>query len=128
MIEGLNKLLAKGMDSPELRFGLGKGYLEQGDSGQAIVHLSACVAQKADYSAGWKLLGKAYLQQGDRARAASAWRTGIDVAERRGDKQASKEMAIFLKRLQKAAAPADAASNEVGGAEAGFTDADPTEG
>lgn len=31
MIEGLEKMLAKGVDNALLRFGLGKGYLDAGD-------------------------------------------------------------------------------------------------
>ena len=34
----------------------------------------------------------------------AAYRDGIAAAERRGDKQAGKEMAVFLKRLEKGAA------------------------
>ena len=33
--------------------------------------------------------------------ALDAYRHGIDVAERRGDKQAAKEMSVFARRLQK---------------------------
>ena len=39
MIESLQKMLAKGMDNPMLRFGLGKGYLDLGDAAEAAVHL-----------------------------------------------------------------------------------------
>ncbi|HEY5716865.1 MAG TPA: hypothetical protein VIS52_00105 [Motiliproteus sp.] len=101
MIEGLEKLLAQGKDSPELRFGLGKGYLEREQWLAAVQHLRQCVAQKPDYSAAWKLLGKALLGQGDQAEAAACWQQGIQVAEARGDKQAAKEMAVFLRRLQR---------------------------
>jgi len=33
--------------------------------------------------------------------AIDAYQNGIRVAEERGDKQAAREMAVFLKRLQK---------------------------
>ena len=61
MIEGLEKMLAKGVDNALLRFGLGKGYLDAGDAERATEHLQRCVEQDPTYSAGWKLLGKARL-------------------------------------------------------------------
>ncbi|WP_210395356.1 hypothetical protein [Motiliproteus sediminis] len=101
MIEGLERLLAKGTDSPELRFGLGKAYLERQEAERAVAHLRACVTHKQGYSAAWKLLGKAYQAQGDAVAAADAWRQGIAAAQQGGDKQAEKEMQVFLRRLEK---------------------------
>lgn len=102
MLESLEKMLAKGMDNPLLRFGLGKGYLDQGEAALAVEHLSQCVAQDKDYSAAWKLLGKAQQLAGNAEGARSAWQQGIAAAERKGDKQAQKEMSVFLKKLDKA--------------------------
>jgi cytochrome c-type biogenesis protein CcmH/NrfG len=64
------------------------------------------VEQDGDYSAAWKLLGKALAESGDADGAAAAYRNGIAAAERRGDKQAAKEMTVFLRRLDKPAAGA----------------------
>ncbi len=69
MIEGLEKMLAKGVDNALLRFGLGKGYLDAGDAERAAEHLQRCVEQDPKYSAGWKLLGKARQAAGDLAGA-----------------------------------------------------------
>ena len=96
-------LLAAGKDSALLRFSLGMQYLGAGDAARAAGHLRRAVEQDPDYSAAWKLLGKALAESGDTAGAMSAYREGIAAAERRGDKQAGKEMAVFLKRLEKAA-------------------------
>ena len=101
-VERFEALLASGKDNAMLRFTLGKLYLDAGDAPRAAGHLRHAVAKDADYSAAWKLLGKALAQSGDSADAASAYRSGIDAATRRGDKQAAKEMAVFLKRLEKA--------------------------
>ncbi|WP_421863353.1 tetratricopeptide repeat protein [Motiliproteus sp.] len=101
MIEGLEKLLAKGTDSAELRFGLGSAYLKQNQLQQAIEHLTRCVEQKPDYSAGWKLLGKAYFKAEQPQQAMDSYQQGIRVAEAQGDVQAVKEMQVFLKRLQR---------------------------
>ncbi len=93
MLESLEKMLAKGVDNPLLRFGLGKGYLDLGDQARAAEHLQRCVTLDPKYSAAWKLLGKAHQGAGDLLEAARA----------HGDKQAEKEMTVFLKKLEKTA-------------------------
>lgn len=105
-IPALQRLLAQGRDNALLRFSLGKALLDTGDAAQAVVHLGQCILQDPAYSAGWKLLGKAHLAAGDPAAAAAAWAQGIAVAQRNGDKQAEKEMAVFLRRAHKAMSPA----------------------
>lgn len=94
-------LLAAGKDSALLRFSLGMHYLGAGDAARAAGHLRRAVEQDPDYSAAWKLLGKALAESGDAKGAMGAYRDGIAAANRRGDKQAGKEMAVFLKRLEK---------------------------
>ena len=96
-------LLASGKDSALLRFSLGMHYLGTGDATRAAGHLRRAVEQDPDYSAAWKLLGKALAESGDAPAAIAAYRDGIAAADRKGDKQAGKEMGVFLKRLQKAA-------------------------
>jgi predicted Zn-dependent protease len=96
-------LLAAGKDSALLRFSLGMHYLAGGDAARAAGHLRRAVEQDPDYSAAWKLLGKALADAGDAGGAMCAYRDGIAAAQRRGDKQAGKEMAVFLKRLEKSA-------------------------
>jgi predicted Zn-dependent protease len=100
MIENFEKMLAGGKDSPLLRFSLGNEYMKADDAAKASAHLRAAVALDAGYSAAWKLLGKALAQQHDVAGAIEAYKNGIATAEAKGDKQAAKEMAVFLKRLQ----------------------------
>lgn len=95
-------MLAAGRDSALLRFSLGMHYLKSGDAPTAAAHLRRAVEQDADYSAAWKLLGKSLVEAGDADGAAAAYRAGIAAAERRGDKQAAKEMAVFLRRLRQA--------------------------
>ena len=103
MLESLEKMLAKGMDNALLRFGLGKGYLDAGDHARAVEHLQRCVELDPKYSAAWKLLGKAWLAAGDRAQARQAWEQGIQAAVGHGDKQAEKEMIVFLRKLERQA-------------------------
>ena len=101
--ERFEAILASGKDSALLRFSLGSHYLKSGDAPRAADHLRAAVALDAQYSAAWKLLGKSLEACGDRPGAALAYRSGIDTAERRGDKQAAKEMSVFLRRIEKSA-------------------------
>ncbi|QLG90434.1 tetratricopeptide repeat protein [Pseudomonas yamanorum] len=103
MLESLEKMLAKGVDNSLLRFGLGKGYLDLKDSAKAAEHLQKCVELDPKYSAAWKLLGKAQLGLGDNTAARLAWEQGIAAAHAHGDKQAEKEMAVFLKKLDRQA-------------------------
>jgi Tfp pilus assembly protein PilF len=100
-VERFEALLAAGKDSALLRFGLGMGYLKAGDAVRAVEHLRAAVAQDTGYSAAWKLLGKALADTGDAQAAIAAYESGIAAAEKRGDKQAAKEMGVFLRRLRK---------------------------
>ena len=95
------QLLASGKDGALLRFSLGMQYLKAGDAARAVEHLRRAVEQDPQYSAAWKLLGKALEQDGDAGAAAQAYRSGIAAAERRGDKQAAREMGVFLRRLEK---------------------------
>jgi len=86
-------------DGALLRFSLGNALLAAGDAAGAATELQRAVAFDPAYSAAWKLLGKACLALDDKTGAAEAWRQGIAVAQSRGDKQAEKEMTVFLKRL-----------------------------
>ena len=100
-IANLEKLLATGKDSALLRFGLGNAYLKAGDPARAAEHLAVAVELDPDYSAAWKLYAKALSASGQRAQAIEAYARGIDVAQRKGDLQAAKEMTVFLRRLQR---------------------------
>lgn len=97
----LEALLARGQDNALLRFSLGSEYLNAGDAGTAVSHLQRAVAQDPGYSAAWKLLGKAHAAQGDAAQARQAWEQGLAAAARKGDRQAEKEMTVFLRRLDR---------------------------
>jgi Tfp pilus assembly protein PilF len=99
--ERFEALLASGKDGALLRFSLGMQYLNAGDAARALPHLKRAVEQDPAYSAAWKLLGRALAQTGSTAEAIAAYRSGIAAAEKRGDKQAAKEMTVFLRRLEK---------------------------
>jgi len=88
-------------DGALLRFALGNALLSAGDTTAAAEELRRAVEFDAGYTAAWKLLGKAALALSDSATAGDAWKKGIEAAQKHGDKQAEKEMAVFLRRLDK---------------------------
>jgi len=101
MRERLEQLLATGRDSALLRFGLGNACLKDGDAQAAALHLAQATQQQPSYSAAWKLLGVALNQLERLQEAQAAWTTGLEVAQQQGDAQSAKEMAVFLRRLQR---------------------------
>ena len=101
LIDNLEKMLAAGRDNALLRYGLGGECLKLQRNADAVSHLRKAVELDPGYSAAWKLLGKALTEVGNAQDAMQAYRQGIDVAEKKGDKQAAKEMQVFLKRLGK---------------------------
>jgi|SRR5438067_7816801 len=100
-LQGFEKLLAAGKDGALLRFSLGNEYLKAGDPNSAAEHLQRAVDLDPDYTAAWKMLGKALSAALRRDSAIDAYRNGIAVAKRKGDRQAEKEMTVFLRRLEK---------------------------
>lgn len=101
LVQNLEKLLAAGKDNALLRFSLGSEYLKGAEPASAALHLAEAVKLDPGYSAGWKLLGKALAEAARPQEALEAYRQGIAVAEKKGDLQAAKEMAVFARRLEK---------------------------
>jgi predicted Zn-dependent protease len=94
-------MLAAGKDGALLRFSLGNAYLKAGRVADAVTHLRRAVDLDRDYTAAWKLLGRALQDSGDAQAALAAYRDGIAAAQRKGDKQAGKEMAVFARRIER---------------------------
>ncbi|HEY8520411.1 MAG TPA: tetratricopeptide repeat protein [Gammaproteobacteria bacterium] len=101
LIQRLEAMLAQGKDGAPLRLALATRYLADGDAERAAQHAAAATRLDPEYSAAWKLLGKAHAAAGRTDAAADAYERGIAAAERRGDRQAAKEMQVFLKRLRR---------------------------
>jgi Tfp pilus assembly protein PilF len=100
-IERLEKLLATPRDGALLRFALGMEYLKIENTEKAAEHLRHAVARDPGYSAAWRALGKALEAAGQAAGALQAYRSGIAAAQKKGDKQAEKEMTVFARRIEK---------------------------
>jgi DNA-binding SARP family transcriptional activator len=104
LIANLEALIVKGGDGAALRLALAARYLDAGDAPSAVRHAEAAVRLDPEYSAAWKALGRALAAAGRSADAINVYERGVQVAEKRGDLQAAKEMRVFSKRLQQAAA------------------------
>ena len=104
--ERFEAMLAAGRESPMLRLALGTEYLKRDDAGAAMLHLTRAVELDPNYSAAWQHLGRAFERAERTEEAASAWRSGIDAADRRGDAQAGKVMRVWLRRLERRAVAA----------------------
>ena len=100
-LANFERMLAAGKDGAMLRFSLGNEYLKAGRADVAIGHLRRAVEIDPGYTAAWKALGWALADSGQAEEALAAYREGIAVAERKGDKQAGKEMQVFAKRIEK---------------------------
>jgi Tfp pilus assembly protein PilF len=102
MTANLEALIASGSDGAPVRLALAARYSAAGDIARALQHAEVAVTLDADYSAAWKMLGKLKAEAGQPEQATEAYRKGIEIADRRGDQQAAKEMRVFLKRLNRA--------------------------
>jgi Tfp pilus assembly protein PilF len=105
LTENLEQLLLSGKDGALLRFSLGSQYLKLHQPEAAIEHLQRAVAFDPDYSAAWKQLGRAFAESGKPQEALEVYRQGIESAQRKGDKQAEREMQVFARRLEQQLAP-----------------------
>jgi len=102
-IARLEKLLGTPRDGALLRYSLGLEWMKAAQPAAAAARLREAVEKDPGYSAAWKTLGKALEESGDSGGALSAYRSGIEAARRKGDKQAEKEMSVFARRLERGA-------------------------
>jgi len=101
MISQLEKLLGTPRDGALLRYSLGLEHAKAGDHERAIDYLRDAVARDPLYSAAWKALGQSLSETGRNEEAVTAYRSGIEAAKKKGDRQAEKEMTVFARRLEK---------------------------
>ena len=100
-VESLEKLLGTPRDGALLRFSIGMEYLKMQNAAKAAEHLRQAVAGDPGYSAAWRALGKALEAAAQPDAALEAYRSGIAAAQKKGDKQAEKEMTVFARRIEK---------------------------
>ena len=100
-LASFERMLKSGRDGAMLRLSLGNEHLKAGNAHAAVLHLQRAVEFDSGYTAAWKALGKALADDGQLVAALVAYREGIAVAQRKGDKQAGREMEVFARRLEK---------------------------
>jgi tetratricopeptide (TPR) repeat protein len=103
-VESLEKLIGTPRDGSLLRYSLGLEYSKLDQHGKAIEHLERAVELDPGYSAAWRALGKILEKENRAEDALRAYRSGIAAAQKKGDKQAEKEMTVFARRIEKKAA------------------------
>jgi tetratricopeptide (TPR) repeat protein len=104
-IPGLEKLIGTPRDGALLRYSLGLEYSRLSRWEKAIEHFRSALAADPGYSAAWRALGKALEAEGRTGEALEAYRSGVAAAEKKGDRQAQKEMTVFARRIERKSAP-----------------------
>ena len=99
-IPKLDSLLAAGTDTALLRFTLGSAHVRHKQFAQAVPHLARAVELDPEYSAAWKLYARSLMESGELEPAARVLEQGLEVARRRGDMQAVREMQAWQRRLK----------------------------
>jgi tetratricopeptide (TPR) repeat protein len=99
VIPNLEKLLGTPRDGALLRYSLGIEYEKAGRRDDAAAQLREAVARDPLYSAAWNALGRV-LSEDDPKEALVAFRRGIEAAQKKGDRQAEKEMTVFARRIE----------------------------
>jgi tetratricopeptide (TPR) repeat protein len=105
-LASFERMLSSGKDGALLRYSIGNEYAKARDWPAAADALAKAVVLDPQYTAAWKLYGRALLECGRPQQALDAYRAGVDVAKRKGDRQAEKEMTVFARRIERALGPA----------------------
>jgi uncharacterized protein HemY len=103
-LASFERMLASGKDSALLRYSIGNECAKARDWAAASDALAKAVELDAQFTAAWKLYGRALIETGRPQDALAAYRRGIEVAKRKGDRQAEKEMNVFARRIERALA------------------------
>lgn len=98
--EALKKLIGTGRDSALLRMSIASALIDENPA-EAEEHYAEATRMDPTYTAAWKALGKTRLALDNPEGAREAWQSGIEAAQANGDKQAEKEMTVFIRRLEK---------------------------
>ena len=102
LLERFEAQLAEGNDSALLRLSIAQQLSTAARFDEAIAHLQRALLLNPLYTAVWLALGQAFEKSGEAARAIGTYRSGIETAKKNGDKQAERQMGVYLNRLMKA--------------------------
>jgi predicted Zn-dependent protease len=100
-LEALQKLIGTSRDSALLRMSIATALIGQENPGEAEGHFVEATRMDPAYTAAWKALGKVRQGLENIEGARQAWQAGIEAARQNGDKQAEREMSVFLRRLER---------------------------
>lgn len=100
-IDALTKLIGTDRDSALLRMSIATALTGEDKHAEAAEQLAEATRMEPSYTAAWKALGKTRLALDDGDGAREAWQSGIEAARGNGDKQAEREISVFLRRLDK---------------------------
>ena len=100
-LAALRQLAAGEPDDPLTQFLYGSEAASLGFPDEARTAFEAAIRLDPRYAAAYRHLGNALEKLGRTAEAVEIYRRGIDVAKRTGDLQAGKEMAAFLRKIEK---------------------------
>ena len=103
--EALEALLATGRDSALLRMGLALAHHRCGNPDAAVRHTTQALVHDPDFAAAGRLQRLLALECGNAAEAAAAFGRALAAAQRRGDYQLVKELAVRLRRLEPGQSP-----------------------
>lgn len=101
LTDRLQSLVDAGQDAPHIRVSLADACMGQGNAHEALNHLEQALKLDPDYTAAWKGYGQALHMERRDAESRKAYQRGIEVARAAGDRQAVREMEVFLRRLDK---------------------------
>ena len=107
LLERFEAQLAQGNDSAILRLSIAQQLSTLGRFEEAIAHLQRALVLNSAYTAVWSALGVAFEKHGERESAIQTYRSGIETAKNNGDKQAERQMGVFLNRLLKQVSAAE---------------------
>jgi tetratricopeptide (TPR) repeat protein len=98
-IASFRSFIARSPSDPFPRYGLAMEHKTRGELGEAARLFEELIATFPDYVPAYLMAGGTFLAQGRRAAAANTYRKGIEVASRRGDQHARRELEAALAEI-----------------------------
>jgi predicted Zn-dependent protease len=98
--EQIEDMLADDPNDPFLRYGLAMEYASAGDAATAVRCFQELLQATPDYVPAYVQAGQLCARLGREDEAKALYKTGIDVARKKGDDHAAGEMESFLMGLE----------------------------
>ena len=98
--EQIEALLVENPEDSFLRYGLAMEHASAGDDAGAVRVFRDLLARDAEYVPAYLQAGQALIRQGEDDKAKEILKSGIAVAQRKGDDHAAGEMAGLLQAVE----------------------------